>query len=243
MKKRTILISFLSVFVTLFFCANQTASAAERTYQIGTDVTFAPFEFQNDENEYEGIDIDILNAIADDQGFKVDLRPLGFDSSVQGVQSNQLDGMIAGMSITDEREQSFDFSDPYFDSGIQMAVAQGNDEIKSYNDLSGKTVGAKVGTESADFLEENQDEYDFDVKNYDDATGLYGAVKNNTVDAIFDDYPVLGYAIKQGEELSLVGEPEAGNPYGFAVKKDQNKELLEKFNAGLKDLKDSGEYD
>ncbi|MDN6639766.1 MAG: amino acid ABC transporter substrate-binding protein/permease [Tetragenococcus sp.] len=242
MKKRTIVLSFLAILTTFLFGSSQ-VTAAEKTYQIGTDVTFAPFEFQNEDNEYEGIDIDILNAIADDQGFDVDLRPLGFDSSVQGVQSNQLDGMIAGMTITDEREQSFDFSDPYFDSGIQMAVAQNNDEIKSYDDLDDKTVGAKVGTESVDFLDENQDQYNFDVKTYDDASGLYGAVKNDTVDAVFDDSPVLGYAIKQGEKLSLVGEPEAGNPYGFAVKKGQNKELLEKFNAGLKKLKDSGEYD
>jgi len=236
-------VSFLAFLMAFFFFTSKTAAAEEKTYEIGTDVTFAPFEFQNDENKYEGIDIDLLNAIAKDQGFKVKLRPLGFDSSVQGVQSNQLDGMIAGMSITDERKKSFDFSDPYFDSGIQMAVAKGNDEIKSYKDLNGKAVGAKVGTESADFLEDNKDKYHFDVKNYDDATGLYGAVKNDTVEAIFDDYPVLGYAIKQGENLSLVGEPEQGNPYGFAVKKGENKELLEKFNAGLKKLKDSGEYD
>ncbi|GMA47255.1 amino acid ABC transporter substrate-binding protein/permease [Tetragenococcus muriaticus] len=231
------------VFSAFLFFGSKTSSAEEKTYQIGTDVTFAPFEFQNDNDEYEGIDIDILNAIADDQGFNVELRPLGFDSSIQGVQSNQLDGMIAGMTITDERKQSFDFSEPYYDSGIQMAVSKDNDEIKSYNDLEGKTVGAKVGTESADFLEENKDTYDFDVKNYDDAPGLYGAVKNDTVDAIFDDAPVLGYAIKQGEDLSLVDDPEEGNPYGFAVKKGENEELLEAFNTGLQKLKDSGEYD
>ncbi|WP_222863608.1 transporter substrate-binding domain-containing protein, partial [Klebsiella pneumoniae] len=80
---------------------------------------------------YVGIDIDLLNAIAEDQGFAVDLRPLGFDSSLQGVQSNQLDGMIAGMSITDERKETFDFSDPYFDSGIHMAVAKDNQDIKT----------------------------------------------------------------------------------------------------------------
>ena len=93
----------------LFAFANKPVSAAETTYKIGTDLTFAPFEFQNEKNEYVGIDIDLLNAIAEDQGFAVDLRPLGFDSSLQGVQSNQLDGMIAGMSITDERKETFDF--------------------------------------------------------------------------------------------------------------------------------------
>ncbi|NWN93375.1 MAG: transporter substrate-binding domain-containing protein, partial [Bacillus sp. (in: Bacteria)] len=73
MKKETVLFSLLSVFITLFFCGSKTVSAAEKTYDIGTDVTFAPFEFQNDDNEYEGIDIDILNAIAEDQGFKINL--------------------------------------------------------------------------------------------------------------------------------------------------------------------------
>jgi polar amino acid transport system substrate-binding protein len=243
MKRKTLFISLFSFMMTLFFFSSATTLAAEKTYKIGTDVTFAPFEFQNEKNEYVGIDIDLLNAIADDQDFDVDLRPLGFDSSVQGVQSNQLDAMIAGMSITDERKKSFDFSDPYFDSGIQMAVKSDDDETTSLDDLKGKTVGAKVGTESATFLEDNKDKYEFDVKNYDDATGLYGAVKNGTVVAIFDDFPVLGYAINQGEQLKLVGEPQKGNSYGFAVKKGENKELLEKFNAGLKKMKESGEYD
>ncbi|WP_207940269.1 amino acid ABC transporter amino acid-binding/permease [Enterococcus sp. DIV2402] len=243
MKRKTLFISLFSFMMTLFFFSSATTLAAEKTYKIGTDVTFAPFEFQNEKNEYVGIDIDLLNAIADDQDFDVDLRPLGFDSSVQGVQSNQLDAMIAGMSITDERKKSFDFSDPYFDSGIQMAVKADDDETTSLDNLKGKTVGAKVGTESATFLEDNKDKYEFDVKNYDDATGLYGAVKNGTVVAIFDDFPVLGYAINQGEQLKLVGEPQKGNSYGFAVKKGENKELLEKFNAGLKKMKESGEYD
>jgi glutamine transport system permease protein len=235
--------ALFSMIFCFFAFANKPASAAETTYKIGTDLTFAPFEFQNEKNEYVGIDIDLLNAIAKDQGFAVDLRPLGFDSSLQGVQSNQLDGMIAGMSITDERKENFDFSDPYFDSGIQMAVAKDNQDIKTYEDLKGKTVGAKVGTESARFLENNQKKYGYSVKNYDDASGLYGAVRNGTVAAIFDDYPVLGYAISNGEDMKLVGEPEKGASYGFAVKKGQNQELLAKFNAGLKELKASGKYD
>lgn len=243
MKRKKAFISFFSLLMALFFFTGKTVAAEETTYRIGTDTTFAPFEFLNENNEYVGIDIDLLHAIADDQGFAVDLRPLGFDSSIQGVQSNQLDGMIAGMSITEERKLSFDFSEPYFDSGIQMAVRASDEEIQSLEDLAGKTVGAKVGTESATFLEANKEEYDYSIKNYDDATGLYGSIKNGTLDAIFDDYPVLGYAINQGEELKLVGEPQAGNSYGFAVKKGENQELLEMFNVGLQKLKDSGEYE
>ncbi|WP_373862077.1 amino acid ABC transporter substrate-binding protein/permease [Enterococcus florum] len=217
--------------------------AAETTYKIGTDLTFAPFEFQDSNGEYIGIDVDLLHQIAEDQGFEVDLRPLGFDSSIQGVQSDQLDGMIAGMSITDERKKTFDFSEPYFDSGIQMAVRNDNSDISDYEDLKGKTVAAKIGTESAAFLEENKDKYGYEVKNYEAADAMYNALTNDNVQAIFDDYPVLGYAVSNGQPFKLIGEPESGSSYGFAVKKGQNKELLDKFNKGLKEIKADGTYD
>lgn len=243
MKRGKIVALLFSALVCFLSFTGLTAHAEETTYKIGTDITFAPFQFQNEDNEFVGIDIDLLNAIAEDQGFKTDLRSIGFDSAIQGVLSNQLDGMIAGMSITEERKNNFDFSDPYFDSGIQMAVSESNDTIQSYEDLNGKTVGAKVGTESATFLTENQEKYGYTIKNYDDSTGLYGALRNGTVDAIFDDYPVLGYAITNGEPMKFVGEMVAGASYGFAVKKGENQELLAKFNAGLKKLKENGEYD
>lgn len=154
MKRKHFLLSFFVMMVTLLtFISSTSAHAEGKKYTIGTDLTFAPFEFQDSKGKYIGIDVDLLDAIAKDQGFEVDLKPLGFDSAVQAIQSKQIDGMIAGMSITDERKKSFDFSDPYFDSGLQLAVKKGNDKIKSYDDLKGKTVAAKVGTESANFLE------------------------------------------------------------------------------------------
>ena len=244
MKKRNLIFSLLLMvlsFVTLSI--GQKAHAEEKTYKIGTDLTFAPFEFQDSDGKYIGIDVDLINQIAKDQGFKVDLRPLGFDSSIQGVQSDQLDGMIAGMSITDERKKTFDFSTPYFDSGIQMAVKKDNTKIKGYTDLKGKTVAAKIGTESATFLAKNKDKYGYEVKQYEAADAMYNALTNDNVQAIFDDAPVLGYAVKNGQPFKLVGEPEKGSAYGFAVKKGENAALLKKFNAGLKKLKANGEYD
>lgn len=243
MKKAKLLISLLTVMIGFITLGSISANAAEKNYKIGTDLTFPPFEFQNENNEYVGIDIDLLDQIAKDQGFTVDLRPVGFDSAIQGVQADQLDGMIAGMSITDERKQKFDFSDPYYEGGIQMAVASDNKDITSYEDLKGKTVGAKVGTESANFLEKNKTKYGYDIKLYDAADTLYGSLKNGTLQAIFDDEPVLGYAINNGEKFKFVGKGEAGSAYGFAVKKGQNPELIEKFNAGLKKAKEDGTYD
>ncbi|NLK38131.1 MAG: transporter substrate-binding domain-containing protein, partial [Epulopiscium sp.] len=115
----------------------------KKTYVIATDTTFAPFEFANEAGEFVGIDMDILNAIAEDQGFEVDLQVLGFNAAVQALEAGQADGVIAGMSITDERKLKFDFSDPYFDSGVVMGIAKDNEEIKTYEDLAGKKVAVK----------------------------------------------------------------------------------------------------
>ncbi|WNG86449.1 transporter substrate-binding domain-containing protein [Mycobacterium sp. ITM-2016-00317] len=99
-----------------------TASAQEPDYVIATDTTFAPFEFQDAGGQLVGIDMDLIREIAEDQDFTVDIKPLGFDAALQAVQANQAAGVIAGMSITDERKAVFDFSDPYFESGVQMVV-------------------------------------------------------------------------------------------------------------------------
>lgn len=82
--------------------------------------------------------MDILAAIAKDQNFKYEIKALGFNAAVQALESNQVDGVIAGMSITDERKTKFDFSDTYFESGVVMGVKADNDTIKSYDDLRGK---------------------------------------------------------------------------------------------------------
>ena len=121
-------------------CGGGDDAADTKTYVIATDTTFAPFEFQNDAGEYVGVDMDLLAAIAEDQGFKYDLQYLGFDAAVQALESGQADGVIAGMSITPERQKKFDFSDPYFDSGVVMGIAESNNDIKSYEDLKGKKV-------------------------------------------------------------------------------------------------------
>ncbi len=216
--------------------------AAEKTYQIATDITFAPFEFQDTSGEFVGIDMDLVAAIAKDQGFKYEIKPLGFNAAVQALESKQVDAVIAGMSITDERKIKFNFSDPYFDSGIIMAVSESNDDVSSYNDLKGKKVAVKTGTEGASFAESIKDKYGFSIVTFDDSANMYEDVKTGNSVAVFDDYPVLAYGIKQGNGLKSVTDKEAGASYGFAVSKGENAEVLEMFNTGLANLKASGEY-
>lgn len=219
------------------------AAQSDRTYVIATDVTFAPFEFQNEQGDFVGIDMDLLAAIAEDQGFDYQVKPLGFNAAVQALQSRQVDGVIAGMSITDERKLVFDFSDPYFESGVQMAVSKDNDDITSYEDLRGQRVAVKTGTEGAAFADSIKNQYGFTTVTFDDSASMYDDVKTGNSVAVFDDYPVLLYGIAQGNGLKTVTEKEAGASYGFAVSKGQNAELLSMFNAGLANVKASGQYD
>lgn len=213
-----------------------------KTYKIATDTTFAPFEFEDESGNFVGIDIDILNAIAQDQGFEVDLQVLGFSAALQAVEAGQADGMIAGMSITDERKERYDFSEPYYDSAVVMAVSATNEDIKSYEDLKGKNVAVKVGTEGFAFANSIQDQYDFDMVVFDDSNGMYQDVTVGNSVACFEDYPVIAYGIQQGLPLKLHDKQEAGNSYGFAVSKGKNAELLQKFNDGLANIKENGKY-
>ncbi|AWP30143.1 ABC transporter permease subunit [Paenibacillus glucanolyticus] len=248
MKSSRVLYAFMSLLLLMAVgMPYGTASAAAepasgKTYQIGTDVTFAPFEFQDASGNFVGIDMDLLDAIAKDQNFKYEIKPLGFNAAVQALEANQVDGVIAGMSITDERKQKFDFSDPYFNSGVVMAIRQDQESIKGYEDLRGKKVAVKTGTEGYSFAESISSKYGFTIVPFDDSAQMYDDVKTGNSVACFDDFPVLAYGVKQNNGLKIVTDMEPGASYGFAVSKGKNQELLEKFNAGLVNLQANGEY-
>ncbi len=218
------------------------ADTEGKVYKIATDTTFAPFEFENDKGEMVGIDLDLLKAIAEDQGFEYELVVAGFSAATTGLEAGEYDAVIAGMSITDARKEKYDFSEPYYDSGVGMAVNADSD-IASYEDLNGKTVAAKIGTEGCTFAESIADQYGFTIMQFEDSSSMYQDVLAGNSAACFEDYPVLGYEISRGTAFKMPLEMEHGNSYGFAVMKGQNTELLEKFDAGLKNMKDSGKYD
>lgn len=222
--------------------ASKKATPVKASYKIVADSSFAPFEFQNDSGKYVGIDMELIKAIAKQQGFNIEISNPGFDAALNAVQSGQADAAIAGMSITDARKEIFDFSDSYYTSNIILAVKSGSD-IKTYEALSGKTVGAKNGTSSYNFLKENADKYGYKLKAFDEASSMYDSLNSGSIDAIMDDEAVLKYAIQQGRnfETPIKGEP--SGEYGFAVKKGTNPELIEMFNNGLAALKKSGQYD
>lgn len=222
--------------------ANAKAIPKKETYTIASDTSFAPFVFQNGTGQYTGFDMSLVKEIAKQQGFNIKINNVGFDAALNAVQSSQADGAIAGMTITDARKSTFDFSDPYYTTNIILAVKKGS-SIKSYSNLKGKTVGAKNGTSSYDFLATNKSKYGYKLKAFDDASTMYDSLNSGSIDALMDDEPVLAYAIQQGRQFETPIKGEASGQVGFAVKKGSNPELISMFNNGLAALKKNGSYD
>ena len=214
-------------------------------FVIATDKGFSPFEFEDEKGNIVGIDMDILAAVAEDQGFKYEVKVLGWDASIAACQAGQADGLIAGASITDERKESgWIFSDGYYDANQSMAVEASSD-IAGFDDLAGKSVAVKTGSMSATYAEELSADYDFTVTYFEDSPTMYQAVVGGQVAACFDDTPIMASNIKDtGISMKLVdgtgNEPAA---YGFAVFNEDNQELVDMFNAGLKNIKANGTYD
>ena len=221
--------------------SNDTANTG-KVYIIYSDNAFVPFEYlDTDTNEYVGADMDIMAAVAKDQGFEYEMHNEGFDAAMGAVQSGQADGMIAGMTINEKRKETFDFSDPYYQDGQVIVAAAGT----TLEDLNGKTVAAKTSTVGGEYAESIKDEYGFTINYYEGSNDMYQAVMSGTDIACVEDFSVIKAAVKSGEvELEIISdEPANVAGYGFAVQKGQNAELLAMFNAGLANIKANGTLD
>ena len=228
--------------------ASSEAAAAETTgkkWVIATDTVFKPFEYTDASGNFVGIDVDILAAIAEDQGFEYELNSLGWDAAIAACQAGQADGMIAGASITEERKAAgWTFSDSYYTATQSMTVAEDYD-IAGFEDLSGKDVAVKIGTQGAAYAESLKDEYGFNIVSFEDSPTMYQAVLGGQCVACFEDTPIMQASIKDNGLALKVLENTAneGGDYGFAIFNTDNQELLDMFNAGLANIKANGKYD
>ena len=161
MKKFGMFTLMLSIMLILAACgtdngessgesSGNSAGEDKEKYTVGIDNTYPPFEFEVD-GELTGIDIDIMTAIAENQGFEIEYDAMDFGGIIPAMQADQLDIAIAGMSITDERKKIVDFSEPYFDAGLTLVISEKTTDIKAIEDLKGKTVAVKNGTTGAKF--------------------------------------------------------------------------------------------
>lgn len=250
MKKTTKIISLvcaLALMTTLFAgCGDKKEEKSEEPHYIAaTEPTFAPFDTIDEDGNIVGFDMDLMNAIAEDQGFTVEYKSFEFDALIPAVNAGNADIITAGMNAEDpKRAEKVDFSDTYYDSGLVVLVKEDNNTIKGIDTLtSDMKVASQTGTTGADEANKLKEEgkiAEAVINNGFDTCIMQ--LSNGDVDAVIIDKPVAENAISKTKGLKTVGDVLNAESYGFAVAKG-NKELLEKINTGLKHVKENGTYD
>lgn len=209
-------------------------------YTVAVDTNYVPFGFLDIEsNEMVGFDIDLIHAVAERAGFELEVEVVEFDGILAGMETGRYDIGIAGMTITEERAENFDFSDPYYDAGIIIAVRADEEEIESEDDLDGKDVATRATTTSETYLLENTEA---ELKTFPDIVNAYQDLVAGRVDAVVYDVPNVAYYIETEAlgEMKTVGGTLTGEQYGIAFPQDS--ELREPVNEALAELMEDGTY-
>jgi len=174
-------------------------SSPKPKYTVAMDASFAPFEFRDMKTEeFTGFDVDLIRALAETQGFEVEIKEMGFDGILAALQTDNVDLAISGISIDEERKKAVNFSMPYYQSGLIVAVRADNDTIKGFEDLPGKRIGVQIGTTSA---KEAKKIPNAKITELDKVPELFLELRNGGVDAVINDLPVTLYYIRQGNRI------------------------------------------
>ena len=214
---------------------------APKVLKVGTEPTFAPFEFQKEgSKDYDGYDMDLIRAIGKQLNMKVEIQNMGFDALIPAVNAGNIDVAAAGMSITPERQNAVDMSDPYYVSGLVVVVNKDNMDTRSIKDLDNKAIATQIGTTGAERAAKVPGAK---VKTFNTNTEAFLELKNKGVEAVIIDKPVAEYYLVQGGQSTakIVGETLEAESYGFSLKKGSA--LTKEINKALSDLKKNGEYD
>lgn len=242
MKKILLLTMIIIAFIAMLIGGCGDKKEAEKVLRVGTEPTFAPFEFQKEgSKEITGFDIDLIKALAKQAGLKISVENMGFDALIPALNAGNIDIIASGMSITDERKQAVTFIDPYYTSGLIILVNKENEEIKSLKDLEGKKIACQIGTTGE---KKARSVKDAKVTAFNTNTEATMELKNKGVDAVINDAPVVGYYLAQGGNATAktVGDVMEAEDYGIAVKKGNDK-LAADLNKALAEIKKNGEYE
>ncbi|WP_240035106.1 basic amino acid ABC transporter substrate-binding protein [Neobacillus notoginsengisoli] len=250
-KKSSFLTVLIVACMSLFLAACGGADGAKKTGSDGgkklvggTEATFAPFESMNDKGEIVGIDVDVMNAIAAASGFGFELQNVGWEPVFQKITSGELDFGAAGITITDERKQTYDFTDPYYQANLVIVVKEGS-PIKSVDDLKDKKVAVQINTTGHKAAQDLLGKSNTNISAYENQPTAMQQVRNGSADAAIGDNAVVFEYMKNNKNTGLkVIEDDKFEKefYGFMVKKG-NKEVLDLLNEGLKKIKENGELE
>ena len=213
--------------------------AAGGVLVMATNAEFPPYEY-HDGGEIVGIDAEIAKAIADELGMELEIEDIAFDSIIPEITSGKADMGLAGMTVTEDRKQSVDFTDTYAKASQKIIVKE-DSAIASPDDLTGVIVGVQQGT-TGDIYVSDLEADGTTVERYNKGFEAVQALSQGKIDAVVIDGEPAKTFVAQTEGLKILEESFTDEEYAIAVKKG-NTELLEKINGALKTLKDNGTLD
>lgn len=219
------------------------ATVEDGKLTVCSDIPYPPFEYLEGE-EAVGVDPDLMKAIAQDNDLTAEFIDTDFDSIFAQLGSGSCDVIASSVTITDERKEANDFSDPYYT--INQSLLVNNEDKDTLTDLDkfdGKVIGVQSETTGATYAKENSDANGYTVQEFTGADEIFAALRAGTIDASLQDYPV-NYGEEEANGKATVVKTFEGNDesYGFVISKD-NPGLTSAINASLKKLKENGKYD
>lgn len=206
---------------------------------MGTNAEFEPWEF-HDGDDIVGIDPEIAQAIADKMGMELQIEDMAFDAIIPSVVSGKCNFAMAGMTVTDERKVSVDFTDTYAESSLVLLVQADNTEITGSDSLADHKVGAQTGTTGD--LTATELVGDENVERYNSFFEAVQSLKQGKIDAVLLDSAPAKVFLAQNEDLKQAGEPMNKEEYAIAVQKG-NTELLDQLNQAIDELQEDGTID
>ncbi len=224
--------------------ASAPAPAPAKVYVVGTDAAYAPFESQNEKGEIVGFDIEVVQAAAKKAGIEVKFVNTPWEGIFNALGQGDRDMVVSAVTITDERKQTMDFSDPYFDAQQLIAVKE-NSKVAKFADLKKLKVGVQTGTTGDEAVTKLLGKTSTNIKRFESTPLALKELESGGVDAVVADNGVVIHYVANnpGGKFKTVADKEfVPEQYGMAFKKG-NSELQGKMNKGLADIKADGTYD
>jgi ABC-type amino acid transport substrate-binding protein len=204
---------------------------------VGSDIPYPPFE-QGKPGNYTGFDIELMEAIGEKIGRKAEFQDTSFETIFRDVAQGKFEAVISAATITEEREKAVDFSNPYYLSEQAVLVKEGSD-IKSLEDLEGKTVAAQQGTTGLELAKEELG--GSEIRPFPEGPDAVNALKAGTVEGVIIDAPVAQNAVEKSGGVEIAEKIPTEEEYGIAVAQGET-ELLDEINKGLEEAMDDGTY-
>ncbi|KGR80026.1 basic amino acid ABC transporter substrate-binding protein [Ureibacillus manganicus] len=246
MKKKSLMLIFTilaAVSIILSACGTDNGSSSDAKKFIGgTEASFAPFIYLDEKGTVSGIDPDIVKAIAEEMGFEYELQNVGWEPVFAKLTNGEIDFGAAGITITEKRKETYDFTEPYYEATLFLIVPKDNTDIKSVADLKDKKVAVQINTTSHEAAKKVLGETNSNIMAYENQPLAYQEVINGTAAAAIGDNAVIIEYLRNNPDapLKTIEDPSFEKEYyGLMVKKG-NTEMLNLLNEGLKKIKENG---